>query len=142
MSAVSHYSKQHREDAPPRLRGAEVEDAQHRLAYPGHPLRSAYLSTVGEPVDCGPSDTKTAEQVLMRVEDAIAKGGWTRAEWARLYRMRIKWRRRSKGEDLWFNLMGTKGGSMKEVAAGRGDGKMVQALRGIRRLLDAEKSEA
>lgn len=51
-------------------------------------------------------DTAGATQFLLRIEAAIAGGGWTRQERNGLKRLRRKWRAKVDGTDGWFNMAG------------------------------------
>lgn len=72
----------------------------------------AYRDIIGTQPDCAPGDTKAAGQYLQRIEQAIAKGGWTRTDRSLLYRLRDKWRKRAEGNDPRFNVVGTRPGRL------------------------------
>lgn len=89
------------------LRGHEASDRAEREAY-GRELPAAYRHLLGPTPVLHAGDREGARTFLTRVEDAINMGGWTRSEWARLYRMRDKWRKRATGADPRFDVAGNK----------------------------------
>lgn len=96
-----------------RERGNEAHDRVQREAYPNQLApRSAYSYIIGEPPTLGPADYTGARQILTRIDAAIEHGGWTRAEWGRLHRMRDKWQVRANGKDHRFNAVGNQQGGL------------------------------
>lgn len=95
---------------PPAGRGAELEDRQYRHTHPGVLLRSAYLTIIGENPDASPGDQRTAAGMVAKIEAALSRGGWTRAENRRLHQMLHKWRARAYGRDVWYEMFGNRGG--------------------------------
>lgn len=90
-----------------RHRGAELADRHHRAAYPKQHLRSAYTSITGDNPDMAIGNLQTARETLRRIEQAIDRGKWTRAEWRRLHLMKVKWEARAAGRDLRWMMKGT-----------------------------------
>lgn len=93
-------------------RGAEIDDEQHRRAYPSQALRSTYLALVGENPDVGAGDHASASAYVRRIDEALERGGWTRGEWARLYAKREMWARRASGWDPRFEVVGNRSGGV------------------------------
>lgn len=82
----------------------------------GSPRTSAYFATIGVPPFCAPADYITAAAYLLKIEQAIANGGWKtlpNAEYKRLMRLKDRWARRASGQDPRFNLVGTREGRLK-----------------------------
>lgn len=101
-------------------RRAEDSDRADREAW-GKPFRAAYASMLALPRVVNANDTKTAGQILERVEAALARGHWTRGEWARLTRMRGVWGSRAGGRDITFKLKGWRAkGNMGDTTKVRG----------------------
>ena len=99
------------EDRPVRpLPAVDRSEIEERAA--GRRYRHAYYTIVGDPPQLAPGDREGARAFLRRIEEAIERGGWTRWEWARLYRMRQRWRDRAEGRDPRFELAGTKPGRL------------------------------
>lgn len=88
--------------------------------------RAAYSSLIGDPPLLSPGDHDGAREYLSRIESAIERGGWTKSERGALQRMRVKWSRRERGEDAYFEVIGNRAGRIS-----REDYKLVQALRVI-----------
>ena len=115
-------------DSGSYLRGNEIADKEEREAY-GRNLPAAYRYLIGPAPKCLPSDLVTARAYLTRIEQACEVGGWTRSEWARLKRLRSKWRARAGGLDARFNIVGNKtAGLNRQDTANVRDRKIVQQM--------------
>jgi hypothetical protein len=94
-----------------RVLTAEKGDSIDRKQYGA--LRAAYWTILGgHSPECAPGDSRAATAFVARIETAIDQGGWTRNEWRNLKQLWARWTRRAAGEDLRFNLVGTRGGRL------------------------------
>lgn len=57
-------------------------------------------------------DKLQARVYLSAVEKLVNRGGWTRAEWVGLRRLQKRWQRRVDGDDLRWNMVGSKSGRL------------------------------
>lgn len=94
------------------MRPAEYADREER-EITGRTLPSCYKSMLGKTPNIKSGDTQAAGLYLTRVQSAIDKGGWTRGEWTRLYKLRNKWKARASGEDARFNIVGNRRGGLE-----------------------------
>jgi hypothetical protein len=78
----------------------------------GSPRVSAYYAILGPSPDCEPDDRDTARAYWMKIEAALAQGGWTENEVIRLRKLRKRWARRAMGRDPRFKLVGTRNGRL------------------------------
>lgn len=116
-------------------RSVEAFERVEREAYPAqHHPRSAYSLIVGDVPILTPGDRHGAEMFLMQIERAIEQGGWTRAEWNRLYRMREKWKARAQGKCARFNLFGNRQGGLNKQEQRRL--RQAEQMRGVRELIE------
>lgn len=110
-------------------RGAEIADREYRRAHPGETLRSAYLPIVGETPKLRPGDVAGAQTQLDKINQAIARGHWTRSEWRRLHEMRVKYELRVANRDPRYRVVGNRqGGLTKEERKLVAHYKAVQAM--------------
>ena len=80
----------------------------------GRRFRASYTSLLGEAPTLGPSDRTGALQFADKLSRVIRKGGWSRSERNRLYRLRRIWRRRASGLDIRFNIVGNRRGHVHQ----------------------------
>lgn len=88
-----------------RFEAVELSDQEERVQ--SGPRPPAYAHLLNIPV-CSPDDRKVARSVLAQIEGTIDRGGWTRNERTRLYRMRNKWRARAEGKDPYYRVFGNR----------------------------------
>lgn len=86
-------------------RQAEDTDRADRLAW-GYRFRSAYSGLLHLPASVNRADYEAARHILGRIREAVAQGGWTRAEWRRLRVLEERWAARAAGRDPTFNQHG------------------------------------
>lgn len=131
-------SKKKRIQPPPDYyrRGSPsyFERAERRA---GRQYRAAYLPLIGDAPECHPGDHARAQAFLTRIELAVAHGGWTRVEWARLRRLRKKWSARALGHDPHFETFG----NMRMKTAGAEHKKMIEQKKS-RQIMDRVKNLA
>ena len=82
---------------------------------PGTNWRAAYVATLGETPTIQGGNREEARRYLRQVEEIIDRGGWTKSEQGRLYRMREKWQRRADGGDAVFNVVGNRKGGWTDT---------------------------
>lgn len=78
------------------------------------PRRARYSRTFYQFLPPPPTvpDKQAARVFLAAVYKAIDRGGWTRAEWGGLRRLQTRWERRVAGDDLRWNIVGSKSGRL------------------------------
>lgn len=99
-------------------------------------MPASFRYLVGPAPKLNRADFTGARAHLTRILSAIEYGGWTRSEWARLYRMRDKWMARATGQDPRFNEIGNRTGGLNPNQLGRV--KMKRAIGGMMGILKAE----
>ena len=71
-----------------------------------------YYAIIGQPPKCKPGDTETARAYAERIDKALSRGSWSPTHANRLRELRRLWRFRASGQDLRFNLVGTRDGRL------------------------------
>lgn len=122
--------------------GLERFITEERKARPWAHFKAAYTSLIGENPDAGPCDMKTARTRLWLINRALEQGNWTKSEWAKLYKMRDKWKIRVEGHDPRYTIRGNKSGPPTREQ--RGYIELHRALARVLKLHEKrmEKSEA
>ena len=71
-----------------------------------------YYRIIGQPPECRAGDIASAERYLKKIQSALEQGTWNPTHANRLRELRRLWAFRASGQDLRFNLVGTRDGRL------------------------------